>query len=318
MGCDILDRLFIIKFVVILYFRSMFIRLRFQVLLSVLLLSLSMSSCKKYEEELIPNNVAPPDNTISEVTMQTYVNKVYISVLGRKPTDLELDQGLEIINQGNLSVSSRLAFLDQVQAKSEYYPHLYSLARQELLNDLDTAEISGNKALFEFLLSQPEYAAYAAQLTKEIVRLDSMMKIPSNLEMDQPFGVAKMHKWCINNYFYDQLNMGTYNFVTSSFEHFLFRDPSDSELFGGSKMVDGFSGTLFFQVGSSKMDYLNIFFFQSSDYYQGQVRDLYQRYLFRDPSSEETVQLAVPYKSTGDFKELQKQILALDEYVGLK
>lgn len=296
----------------------MFNRFRFQVLIVVCVFIVVLSSCKKYQEELVPNNIAPPDSTISEVVLQTYVNKVYISVLGRKPTEMELSEGLEIIGQGKLSLQSRFTFLDQVMAKPEYYPHIYSLARQELLNDLDTAEITNNKVLFEFLITQPENAPYAEQLTKEINRLDSMLLIPSFLITDQPYGVARMHKWCINNYFYDQLNMGTYNFVTSSFEHFLFRDPSDSELFGGSQMVDGFSGTLFFQVGGSKNDYLDIFFFMSSDYYQGQVRDLFQRYLFREPSSEETAQLAIPYKNSGDYKALQKQILALDEYVGLK
>jgi hypothetical protein len=295
----------------------MFLKTRIVLLFWVSILFLGLHSCKKYEEELIPNNVPPPDSTISEVLMQTYINKAYISILGRKPTESEFSEGFALVKQGNLNEASRLVFLDIVMAKPEYYPHVYDLARQELLNDLDTAEVTFNKTLFEYLMTLPENAAYVGQLQAEVNRLDSVQRIPSLLATNQPFVVAKMHKYCVDNYFYDQLNMGTFNFVTSCFEHFLFRAPSDIELYNGSRMVDGFSGTLFFEEGGTKNDFLTIFFRTGDNYFHGQVRELYQRYLFREPSSEETVELALQYRNTGDYKALQKKILSMDEYVGL-
>ena len=295
----------------------MFLRTRLAWLFWVCILFLGLHSCKKYEEELIPGNVPPPDSTVSEVLMQTYVNKAYISILGRKPTEGEFSEGFALIKQGNLNEASRFVFLDIVMTKPEYYPHVYDLARQELLNDLDTGEVSYNKTLFEYLITLPENAAYVEQFQLEIDRLDSMQQIPSFLATNQPYGVAKMHKYCVDNFFYDQLNMGTFNFVTSCFEHFLFRAPSDLELYNGSQMVDGFSGTLFFHEGGTKPEFLHIFFLDGDDYFQGQVRDLFQRYLFREPSSEETVNLAFQYRNSGDYKALQKKILSMDEYVGL-
>jgi hypothetical protein len=300
------------------YFRIMFLKTRIVWLFWVSILFLGLHSCKKYGEEVIPNNVPPPDKTISEVVMQTYVNKAYISILGRKPTESEFSEGFALVKQGNLDEASRLVFLDIVMTKPEYYPHVYDLARQELLNDLDTGEVTFNKTLFEYLITLPENAAYAQQFQAEINRLDSMQRIPSLLASNQPFVVAQMHKLCVDNYFYDQLNMGTFNFVTSCFEHFLFRAPSDLELFNGSQMVDGFSGTLFFHAGGTKNEFLHIFFSDGDAYYQGQVRELFQRYLFREPSSEETLQLALQYRNSGDYKALQKKILSMNEYVGLK
>jgi hypothetical protein len=296
----------------------MFLKTRITWLFWIGILFLGLHSCKKYEEELIPGNVPPPDSTVSEVVMQTYVNKAYISILGRKPTESEFSEGFSLVKQGNLNGASRLAFLDIVMTKPEYFPHVYDLARQELLNDLDTAEVTGNKTLFEYLITLPENAAYVQQLQAEINRLDSMQRIPSLLATNQPYVVAKMHKYCVDNFFYDELNMGTFNFVTSCFEHFLFRAPSDIELYNGSQMVDGFNGTLFFHEGGTKSDFLHIFFLDGDDYYHGQVRELFQRYLFREPSSEETVQLALQYRNSGDYKALQKKILSMDEYVGLK
>ena len=286
-------------------------------LCSVWLLA-TFSSCTKYEETLIPGNVPPPDTTVSEVIMQTYVNKAYISVLGRKPTANEFLEGFNLLKQGNLNRVSRWAFLESVMNKPEYFPRLYQLARQEYLNDLDTNEIGTTKMLFQYYLNQPEYTAYVPQLQNEIARLDSLQDISSLLNANQPFAIAKLHKRCADNYFYDQLNMGTFNFVTSCFEHFLFRAPSDLELYNGSQMVDGFSSTLFFQEGGTKNEFLAIFFLQGDAYFQGQVEDLFKRFLFRNPSSEEMVQLSMQYRNSGDYKALQKEILSKDEYVGLK
>jgi hypothetical protein len=81
-------------------------------------------------------------------------------------------------------------------------------------------------------------------------------------------------------------------------------------------MVDGFNGILFLQVGQSKRQFQDIFF-ASDDYYEGQVRLLYSRFLFRSPSSEEMTQFSELYKSTGNYKLVMAQILSSDEYAGL-
>lgn len=55
----------------------------------------------------------------------------------------------------------------------------------------------------------------------------------------------------------------------------------------------------------------------TGNYFESQVRELYLRYLFRQPSSEEMVQLGASYKANLDYKALQKSILSSDEYVGI-
>ena len=225
-------------------------KLRFLSTSLLLLFSLTLfNCCKKYEEKVVPDNVAPPDFTVSSVIMETYVNKVYISVLGRKPLESEYNSGFQTIRGGNLSDSTRSIFLNDVMSKAEYYPHIYNLARQDLLNDLDTAEITNMILLFTSFLPLPEYADYVEQLQKEIDRLVAVRQIPTHIAGGSPYAIADMHQRLVNNYFYDQLNMGTFNFVTSSFEHFLYRSPTESELSGASKMVDGMVGTLFFNSG---------------------------------------------------------------------
>ena len=50
-------------------------------------------SCDKTEEVYIEGNVAPPDETIENVIIENYLNKLYISLLGRKATDEEFSAG---------------------------------------------------------------------------------------------------------------------------------------------------------------------------------------------------------------------------------
>src|SRR5688572_21670855 len=76
--------------------------------------ALIFSSCKKYEEEIIPGNEPPPDQTIDPVVIENYVHKVYISALGREPDSVELNSGLNLLLSQNLSMNSRNQFLDNV------------------------------------------------------------------------------------------------------------------------------------------------------------------------------------------------------------
>ena len=82
------------------------------------------------------------------------------------------------------------------------------------------------------------------------------------------------------------------------------------------QIVDGFAGVIFLQTGSVKDDFINIFF-GCNNYFEGQVRDLYKKYLFREPNSVEMSDKATIYKNSLDYKALQKAILSTDEYAGI-
>lgn len=273
------------------------------------------AACKKTEEVTIPNNTSPQDNTISELTKKNYINKVYISVLGREPNSTELTTDLSILNSGNFSTEKRNLFLDNVLSKSGYDFRNWIIASNELLNATDTADVRFYILVYNSLLSNSTYQNFWPVIRIEIHKMELLYSVPQALEGDS-VDIIGMHKRCVNNYFYDQINMGTANFVTATFQNFLFRYPTDAELTNGMNMVDGFNASLFFQTGNSKDDFISIFF-NSDNYYEGQVRALFLRYLFRQPTSEETASFGVKYKLDKNYKELQKRILSLNEYVGI-
>lgn len=272
--------------------------------------------CKKDEAiVVVSGNTAPPDNTIASIVKENYVNKVYISVLGRKPETAEMASGLSLIDQHNLSVADRNAFLDDVFSKPGYNQRIYEIASIKILNSFDTTAINDQINLYKLLLTQPQYAPFYDVINMELVRLYDLKDIPADLNNTTltPIG---MHRRLMNNYFYDQINMGTENFVVSSFQNFMDRYPTSNELEEGKNMVDGLSAILFFTTGTTKDNYMDIIL-DTDNYFESQVRELFVRYLFRQPTSVEMTDCAADYKTDLDYKKLQKAILSLDEYVGI-
>ena len=79
-----------------------------------LIISLMLNACSKTEEVIVPDNVAPPDVTISNAVYENYINRTYISILGRKPSATEFSSGLQLLKTYNLNSASRYTFLDAV------------------------------------------------------------------------------------------------------------------------------------------------------------------------------------------------------------
>ena len=68
-----------------------------------------------------------------------------------------------------------------------------------------------------------------------------------------------MHVRLMDNLVYDQINMGTFNFVISAFDNLLYRYPTDAEYEAGYTMVeDNVSTTLMGQSGTNRGDFIRI------------------------------------------------------------
>lgn len=274
-----------------------------------------IASCSKTNDVIVPGNIPPPDHTIDSATIEIYLNKVYVNLLGREPVGNEKQVGMQLLRQDNFSENTRQQFLETVFSKNDYFSNLYTVANHEYLSDLDSSEIADQIIIYNLLLTQPQYAPFYDVLQYEVDRMEVLLQTRTDIS-NQVVNYRQMVQHLADNYFYDQINMGSENFVISTFQNFLFRYPTDSELANGKTMVDGNNAVLFLQLGKSKTEYLNIFF-NSNDYYEGQVRNVFRKYLFREPTSAEEAYYSEIYKSGDNYKLLQKAVLALDEYAGL-
>jgi hypothetical protein len=280
-----------------------------------LFLVLLISSCTKIEDIIVGDNTLPPDYTIENTTIENYINKLYISTIGREPTEAEFTTDFNLLRNANLSQKSREIVIDGILNKSEYSFNLFTLESANILNSVDTAKINERISSYQqFLLVTTNFldSIYVAN------ELERMLTFQNSLTAFYlgTTTITELYRAMANNIFFDEINMGTENFVVAMFQHFLSRYPTDSELESAKDMVDDKNATLFFETGNGKNDFLDIFF-TSNEYFTGQTNILFNRYLFRNPSSEESVNYSLDYINTGDYKSLQKRILSSEEFIGL-
>lgn len=279
---------------------------------SVLILA---SGCKK-DEIIIDDNTAPPDSTIPSLVIENYVTKCYISLLGREPNEQEELNAIATVKSGNLSVASRKAMLNVIVQNGEYKDKVLEYNSLKLLNSpFDTTEIQTQLFIYNSLLNDPLYAPFLDLIYEIIDQLELLLQTPADFRSGA-IGMQEMHRRLVSNDIYDQINMGSFNFVLSMFNSFLFRDPTADEHNAGITMVDGFVAVIFYETANTKEDFIDIFL-HADDYYEGQVRELFARYLFREPTSEEQGYHSVRYKESHDYEQLQMDILSTDEFVGL-
>ena len=272
-------------------------------------------SCAKDDAVYIDGNQAPPDGTIENITKENYVNKLYISVLGRQATSTEFTDGLAILDKNNLSTANRTELVDIVLSDDAYFHNEYRIIRGEVLNSLDTIEVPNYIQIYKNSLLKTNDQNQKDRLNEGLVKFYLMADIIPDL-ISGAINFNDVHYRCVFNPFYDQINMGTENFVVSMYQNFFYRYPTTSELLTSSNMVNGVQTIMFFKVGQTKEDFIN-YFLGSDEYYEGQIRLAYLRFIFREPTDVEATSMAGLYKADLDYKAMQKRILISDEYVGL-
>jgi hypothetical protein len=282
--------------------------------LLVLFSVLIISSCTKIEDVIVGDNTLPPDNTIENTTIETYINKLYISTIGREPIETEFTTAFSTLREADISQESREIVIDGILNKDEYTGNLFKLECEHLLLGLDTADINLNI----YVLTGLRDMAQGLELLYFEDALERMLKLQEVLPGlgDGTISNMEMHKRMVNNNMYDEINMGTENFVISMFQSFMQRYPTTSELENGKLMVNDNNSSVFFIPGNGKEDFINIFI-ESDEYFTGQTNILFNRYLFRDPTSEESINYSLDYINSQDYKLLQRRILSTNEFIGL-
>lgn len=285
-----------------------------QTLFFLLLLTI-LGACTSGEEVVIPNNPTPQDPTVSTAVLKNYLTRLHIDLLGREPNATELSQYLGQLQATQASLESRKAVVQTVMTQPEYALKRIEVTKAVMLNSMADEEIAGWKALYESEANKPQNAAFRDELLAEAARLGQLLSMEDELRSGR-INMAEVHARCLYNFIYDQINMGSENFVIASFKNLLHRAPSDDELVQGVRMVDGFEAIILYQNGYGKQAYIDILT-ASGHYAEGTVIALYEEHLFRTPSTEEIARFAPDYFADFNYQALQTKILTTDEYIGL-
>lgn len=275
-----------------------------------IVLAFLVIGCSKTEIEEIDGNSPPAEQIVTAQLKESYVNRLYITLVGRKATSEEFDYALEVLDQEAL-IDDRASLVNSILALPEYNKELYAVVRGDYLESVDTAVIARDyKQAVEALKTA---TGGSKEYWLEVERtLEKLIEIPKLLDVKQ-IGIVEIHRRVVDNPYYDDINMGDENYVVATFQNFLFRYPTGVELESGKDMMAGNPASLFLQAGSSKFDFIDIFF-KADDYYEGQVINLFRKYLFKNPSTEEMATYTNEFMMSKDYKQLQNNILSGDEY----
>lgn len=278
---------------------------------------LILSSCQNDGNSvLVEGNIAPPDPTIERVVVEGYVNKLYISLLGREPSTSEFNDAIDLLGE-KLNQQDRTLLVSQIQEDPNYYKNQIDIFRQDYLNGIDTAQIRDDYILpYENELENVVNPFFYEEIEKELNSLYLLYNVEIDLILND-IDVMEVHRRMVDNPVYNDINMGIENYIVSMSQNFLHRYPTNSELENATLMIDGEQSYCFGGNGDSKSDFNNLFF-NHDGYFEGQVVTNYNKLLYRNPNSSEASESAYLYKQNRNFKELQKSILISNEFIGIE
>ncbi len=303
-----------------------------QVKLAMILLAVFFASCKKESETVtFTGNTIPPYDEISTILVENYVNRVFIDLTGREPTDAEMSAEVSALESGDLSMEVRGALVDKIMTntafiegdsslKHAYYQKFYDDHKGRFLNGASESEMYEMFYLYYFISVQDSLAGN--MLAYELNRAESnkmRAAIESRRElMSGTIDVKEMCRRMCYNPLYDEINMNTFNYINATFDDLFYRYPTEAELDQAYPPVDyNGSGLLFGTVINNKSEYLALLL-GNSEFNEGMIRWAYISLLGREPSSIEIFNVIDNYATGQNIKYVQKTILITDEYAGFQ
>lgn len=265
--------------------------------------------------EVIDENDPPPYIGVTTVELNNYINKAYIDLIGREPNNSELLSTSNLLRESNISESSIEQFLDILINSEEYYNRFNDIYFGSMLNSTDELSIIylidqfNNQLMF---LTDPLEIQFIEEQRDKLIALQNAKTDYQNNVIDIKGYMSRI----VSNFFYDEINMGTENFVLACFESFFKRLPTESELENSKTMVNGFPSQLLLSDGATKGKFIEIMT-SDDEFFQGLGIDIYIQLLARNPDSPEMGE-AMNNLSQGiwTYQELQKEIIKSEEYRG--
>jgi hypothetical protein len=299
-------------------------------LYTVLFLVVFSFSCKKEKEEVtFTGNDIPEYNQIPRLLIENYVNRLFIDLIGREPTDVEMTTEVDAMRATNASLESRTALVNKIMTstaplpgdgsyREAYIRKFYEDQKGRFLEGASDGTITDEYYLYRILATQDSlngnmlaYQILTLEANKILAVLDSREEL-----MNGEIVLEEMCSRMMFNALYDEINMNTFNFINASFDDCFARFPTQSEYEGVEDAIEfNGAGVLFGNAVSSKTEYLNVLV-NSNEFDEGFVRWAYFALLAREATSNEVFSRVQIYRQGSNFSGVQKEILISDEYAG--
>ncbi len=306
-------------------------------LMMFLLVTLLFFSCKKETETVVfQNNNIPEYDEVPTILVENYVNRVFIDLIGREPTDAEMSFEVNALETADLSMDSRMVLADKLMNSTffiegdssyshAYHQKFYDDNKARFLDGISESEVQEQYNLYYFISVQDSMAgnmlAYELNRNEANKVLDVM-----NTRYELRNGTTNVSEVCRRmcfNVMYDDINMNTFNFINATFDDLFFRFPTDAELDEAFEPIEqvpspedpDLAGYLFGEVFSNKLEYISLLT-SCDEFSEGLIRWAYFSLLSREPSTPEIYTMLGKLGSSYNVEEVQKAILITDEYAG--
>ena len=278
---------------------------------SLILLSLLLASCAR--DNIVPVDNLPADSTITQIELENYINKTHIALLNRKPTQAELTQSLQQLDVDRYNRSIRDTYVLGIQDLDRSKWAIWQFLSDRILDGIDTTQVRESADIFQYRVdnsgtqNEKDYWQWLLDRTN-----NNLVALEGWYSQDSTY--SSLVGWMVRMPIYDEINMGTENFVVSIYQHFYHRYPTDHELTQASKMVDRQWGLLYGVNGNSKADFLNIFLNQG-EFQQGLIINAFESYLNRIPTTIESDKHHHHLNNGWDYLKLQRYLLTSSEFI---
>jgi hypothetical protein len=297
--------------------------------LYLLLFILVIAACTKEtrKSNLIEDNVPPPPGTVSTMKVRNYVNRLYIDLLGRTPTDTEKNIETQKLQDAALSFEAREDLIIRLQTdttfvegdssyKNAYYNRIYELCKSRLLEGAGDDIFSQQIGILNFGITVARLEGDSVRVFRNLENIKRYRNvIESRIALREGIiTLNQMFARMLNNGVYDEINMNTFNFINASFDDLYDRFPTQKEFDAAFPIIESNLGGVFMgEYIDNKTDYCQIMT-ESNAFYEGLIKWTYMNLLGRPATSNELYNRLKEFVQHKNYQTIQIKILRSNEY----
>lgn len=288
-------------------------------------------SCAKDQNIVFENNKPIDPDGVPTIVVENYVNRMFIDLLGRAPTDVELGKYTQDLVGNDLKESTRLDIVKKLQSdtvdintdgkyRDVYYYNFYNAIKAKCIEGAPDSELtriigirSGSIRIARLLGD----SIRVHQDSSVIRRTTKLLQAEEDYK-DGNIDIRDYFEYALNNPVYDRVNMNSFNFVNASFDDLFGRFPTDYEFTQAYEIIEfNRAGFLFGGSATNKNEYCRLLT-ASNEFSEGVIRWQYNTLLAREPNTAEIAQLMNQFHTTKDVQWLQQEIIKTNEYANFK
>lgn len=277
---------------------------------------------------IVPDNPSPPYREVTELKLNNFINRAFIDLIGREPLDSELERDATYLRSRQIEERAIDTFLFRLQTDTSFvagdtsYRHAYSWqiyakAKARMIEGESDEGLRFDIRQLEQKYSKDsllgnEIGMFFAQ--NEISKLRAVLSAPQDYR-NQLIDQSELFKRMLLNEVYDEINMGSFNFINASFDDLFFRFPTEAEFEAGFEVVEYNKSRLIMgESCQNKEEYAEVLV-SSREFHEASIHAAFISLLGRRASTEEVLKLMPFLSQENDYATMQRIIMRMPEYV---